>query len=523
MAPSIAPGDLSTALAAVASRADAMAARLADAATTTTTLARERALLRLIGVGGIDREGRPLAAEVVDRYVGEDRSRLAGGIGLPFAVALLEYEATPQSLALDVASGAIDLRLEAQLLADPSRRAAAADHLATLVTAAVARIDANRVARRDSLLVLGDGPEPWIGATLHEGPIETARAETVVLARAGLDIVHVRVPAGRELAVRLRDRGHDIAWHPRAVGVTEEPEPAGSQRGIAKLRDTLDEAAAERGAYLRLAVIPAALASPEAAIVAAFERVDVLELDPMAEIVTIGVHPERALADFAAAVRIARRAEFAILVGAGPPVVAPDLDAGVNSDAPARSGRALALQLLTIAIARRLGLQGEQVIADALPAWVMGETDPAARAAADVALRRALLDDARLAFTEPPGDAAAVWPSIVAAVQPGDGVALVSRRTNAGTGAVAQIAGRARAAAEAARELDAALSARTLRGVGLEHAAGALAAARGLLDTLADEGWGPLTGAATTGWGGIAADSVATMAPDEDPLAAALG
>ena len=42
--------------------------------------------------------------------------------------------------------------------------------------------------------------------------------------------------------------------------------------------------------------------------VAAFERADVLELDPMAEIIGTGVDPERALADFAFAVQVVRRA-----------------------------------------------------------------------------------------------------------------------------------------------------------------------------------------------------------------------
>src|SRR5207344_3209951 len=89
-----------------------------------TTGGQERALLRMFGVTGLDRSGRPLAAEVVDRYVAGRPERLAGGVVLPFAAALLEYETTPQELALDVASGAVDLGLEAEVLRLPDRRAA---------------------------------------------------------------------------------------------------------------------------------------------------------------------------------------------------------------------------------------------------------------------------------------------------------------------------------------------------------------------------------------------------------------
>ena len=63
------------------------------------------------------------------------RDGLGGGIALPFAMALLEYDLEPQQLALDVASGAVDLALEAELLREPDRRA-------------VAEAEATRLARR---------------------------------------------------------------------------------------------------------------------------------------------------------------------------------------------------------------------------------------------------------------------------------------------------------------------------------------------------------------------------------------
>src|SRR5512140_666632 len=118
-----------------------------------TTVARERAILRLFGVTGLDHSGVPLASAVVERAMGEDPVRLGSGIALPFAVALLEYDIAPQQLALDVANGAIDLGFEAQLLADPERRAAAEAEVRRLAALAVDRIDANRTARRETLAV----------------------------------------------------------------------------------------------------------------------------------------------------------------------------------------------------------------------------------------------------------------------------------------------------------------------------------------------------------------------------------
>ncbi|HEX5590808.1 MAG TPA: lysine 5,6-aminomutase subunit alpha [Candidatus Limnocylindrales bacterium] len=525
MASTVRPGDLAEELEAVRARAAGVAEELGAAASASRTLGRERAILRLIGVGGIDREGRPLAAEVVDRYVSGHPDRLSAGAALPFAMALLEYDVGPQQLALDVAGGTVDLAMEAEVLARPDRRAAAEDLLDRLVAAALDRIDANRTARRELLGVLGDTPPPWIGTTLVEASADGATGEATELVRAGADVLRVEVPVGRELAMRLGELGQEVlAWRPSRDD-DPDPAPSGSQRGLARLRDGLDRAAAERGAYVRLAMVPAALASPEGAIVAAFERADVLELDPMAEIVGTGVDPERALADFAFAVRVARRAGTAIQLGAGPLVVAPDLDAGVNSDPATRAGRALALQLLAVALARRDGLDDGAVIVGALPGWLVDEPDAAARAAAEVALRRALLAGHPLAFIEPGGqDASGRWLAIMAGVVPGEGAGLVLRRPVPGP-AFGPVASGTRAIADVARELEASLGPRQLTGIALDHAAGCLASALRTFDRLTGEGWSALTGSGPGrgGWGRLGGDAVAPAGDRRDPVDRALG
>ncbi|MBI3745313.1 MAG: hypothetical protein HY264_02075, partial [Chloroflexi bacterium] len=525
MAPSLDTGELAAERAQLRARARALGGALAETARGATTLGRERAILRLIGVGGIDREGRPLAAEVVDRYVSGRQDRLATGVGLAFAVALLEYDSTPQSLALDVAAGAVDLALEAELLDSAPRRSAAAEHLGRLIAGAVARIDANRVARRELMEVLGDRQPPWIGTTLHEPASDAAEGEIAALVHAGLDLLRVEVPAGRELAIRLGELGHEVGWRPRTDDVDEEPAPAGSQRGLARLRTALDRAAAERGAYVRLAIAPTALAAPEGAIVAAFERADLLDLDPMAEIVVTGVDPERALADYGFAVRVVRRAGAVIHLGAGPLVVAPDLDAGINADPATRSGRALGLQLVAAEMAVASGLSAERIVVGALPSWLTGEPEAAARAAAEVALRRALLPEHPLAFVEPAGaEPPNRWAAIVAAVMPGSGVAVSIRRAQPGSGDASGMFSAARAVADVARELEAAVAPQLLTGIGREHAERAIAAAAATLATIERDGWPALTGAtaARGGWGRLGGDAVTATGDATDPVERAL-
>src|SRR5688572_23884946 len=90
----------------LAERAETLAGAWGARARASTTLGQERALLRLFGVAGVDRSGRPLAGAAVDRWLASTRDGLGGGIALPFAIALLEYDLEPQQLAIDVASGA---------------------------------------------------------------------------------------------------------------------------------------------------------------------------------------------------------------------------------------------------------------------------------------------------------------------------------------------------------------------------------------------------------------------------------
>ena len=513
-------------------RAEALAGAWGARARASTTNGQERAILRLFGVHGLDGAGRPLAGTTVDRWLAGDPRRLANGIALPFAMALLEFDLEPQELAMDVASGNVDLALEAELLREPDRRAVAEVEAGRLAAAAIQRIDAQRTVRHETLDILGDAPRPWLGATLREREVDAALGEAAALIAAGLDLIRIEVPIGRELAARLTDAGRDVPeWRPRDSADRERPMPVptGSQRALAILRDAVDEAAAERRAYVRLAIVVPALGAPEGAVVAAFERIDVIASDAMTEIVADGVEPERALADHAFAHRLARRAGTTILVGSGPLVVAPDLSAGIPSDPATRAGRALALQLLGVSLARTDGLGDSQIIVAALPPWLTEEPTPGALAMAEVAVRRALFPGHPFAFLEPPagGGRPGLWPYVqaAAAVRAGD-IALVLRARSFGSGDAASATEAARASAAVAADVAAAgTSPGPLTGPALAHARGMVATAVATLDGLADRGWRTVAGDHPDNARGrpLGGDAVTDRTESFDPLAAILG
>ena len=515
-------------LEALVGRATELAIAWGSGAAASTTIGQERAILRLFGVSGVDRAGRPLAAEVVDRYLGPDPRRLGGGIALPFAMALAEYDLAPQELALAVAAGNVDLGLEAELLAESDRRAIATADAAALSRAAMDRMDANRTARRELLAVLGDPARPWVGTGLGSAAIVDALDEARAAIDAGAELVRVDVPPSRELAERTARLGNPVErWRaqPSSRGGLDtfdpsgQPIPTGAQRALAVLRRFVDEAGARRRGYVRIMTDAPALAAPDQAVVAAFERIDVVIADPMREIVSGRVDPDRAIADHVFAHRLLARAGTQVLVPAGPLIVANDLAAGVPSDPATRAGRALALQLLAVALARRDGLGVESVVVGAFPDWLIEESGAPARVAAEIALRRALLPGHPIAFVEPPlrQDLALQWHAIVGALlaDAGDALAVVRR-----PGATAIETAYTRATTGVADALRASRAAPELRGRGARPrdpggrgGDGDAAGARGRrLDSLVDA---PLAFAE----GRLGAEAVAERSEAFDPLA----
>jgi hypothetical protein len=521
-----APGDIEHLL----RRADALAVPWAASAASRTTSGQQRAILRMFGVTGVDRDGRPLAAEVVDRHLAPDPGRLGAEIALPFAMAMAEYDLGPQELALDVAAGAIDLALEAELLAEPDRRAVAEADALRLAASAMERIDANRVARLELLDVLGDGRRPYVGMPLEEPAIVDALDEARDGVMAGIDLLRVAVPPGRELNAGLERAGrHAVAWQPahgsrpglEAPDPAAVPVPTGSQRALAVLRRAADELAARRGAYVRLATEAPALTAPEQAVVACFERIDLVIADPMREIVAGRVDPDRAIVDHAFAHRLLVRSGASLLIGPGPLVVAPDLALGIPSDPATRAGRALALQLLAVRLALLEGMPADRVWVGAMPEWIAEEPDAAARAAAEVAARRLLFPGHPLAFVEPPvrDDLVGTWGAILGSVLPDAGeTALILRRPVRPPDHVARATG---AAISVAASLARATPAPLGHGAAA-HLEAVLTSAQRTLEVLEGDGWRSVMDDPVPAEGGrLGGDAVAERRESFDPFDAA--
>jgi hypothetical protein len=261
------------------------------------------------------------------------------------------------------------------------------------------------------------------------------------------------------------------------------------------------------------------LAAPDQAVVAAFERIDIVAADPIREVISGRVDPDRALADHVFAYRLLCRAGARVLVPAGPLLVAPDFERGVPSDPATRAGRALAMQLLAVALAQREGIPAASISVGAFPAWLVDEPGAALRAAAEVALRRALLPDHPLAFVEPPFEDGHpdAWHALVAALLPDAGdVDLVLREPS---GTPGPGIGLTRASATVATALRAGRSAPVLSGAAAEHADRAVAAALATLAAVDERGWAAVVDQPmAAGAAGLGAAAVVERTGAFDPL-----
>ncbi len=499
---------------AVRKRAADLASQLSVRARRSATIAQERAVLRMLGVDGLDRVGRPLAATVADGYCGSDAGRLSRGVLLPFTVAMLEYDMGPHELALDVASGAVDLELEAGLLARPDRFAAAQKKAGHLLGSALARFDANRTAAREMREVLGMPPEPWLGVAVEATEVEAAISETRAIVGSGAGLVQIRVPASWEFAEARRQAGLDIPglfeedgprgersrgegrrWIGRRLrsdtAALVGQVPAGSQRGLAALRQTADEAAAERRCYANLMTVTSAFAAPEQAVVAAFERIDYVAVDPIREIVEDNVDPDRALADHSFAHRLQARAGCRVVIGPGPLALGPDVASGIPSDATTRAGRALALQALGTELALAGGVAADRLMLGAVPDWVVDEGNVAS-ILLQTWLRRAVFPSHRLALGGAAGWIAAGRSAAAVASMAGAPASVVLEPC--APSEVSKAVAALEVVADAARAVRTTLGDGALHGDAADAAARTLATADAVLAKLAAEGWSSLLG-----------------------------
>ncbi|MGI5241419.1 lysine 5,6-aminomutase subunit alpha TIM-barrel domain-containing protein [Dactylosporangium sp. CA-139066] len=271
-----------------------------DLAKTHTTVAVERATLRLAGITGADPDGIPWVNRLVDA--------VAADIGLGYGVAVPVYEAL-------LRDGHADLTLLAQKAAagsvhfdvpHPGRDGRARRAATAAVRRGLARIDQRR-RERDRLIARHGDPaqRPWIYLIVATGDIYEDIPQAQAAARAGADVIAVIRSTGQSL----------LDYVPE--GATREGFAGtyATQENFRLMRAALDVTSKEVGRYVRLTNYASGLCMPEIAALAGLERLDMMLNDSMYGILFRDINPIRTFVDQRFSRQIHARAGIIINTG----------------------------------------------------------------------------------------------------------------------------------------------------------------------------------------------------------------
>lgn len=301
-----------------------------------TTVSIERAVLRLLGVDGVDEDGVPLPNVVVERM--QEDNLLGQGAARVMARAMSHCRAGAQQVAEMIAHDAVDL---SDLPGGEDEAGMAGVN--EIARRTVSRIAANRQRRESLIAGYGEARTPWLYVIVATGNIYEDVKQARAAAHAGADIVAVI----RSTAQSLLD------YVPYGATTEGFGGTFATQENFRIMRAALDEAGEELGRYIRLVNYCSGLCMPEIAAMGALERLDMMLNDAMYGILFRDINMQRTLAD----------QHFSRMINAAAGII---INTGednylTTADAVQAAHTVLASQFINEALARRSGLPEQQM------------------------------------------------------------------------------------------------------------------------------------------------------------------
>lgn len=301
-----------------------------------TTVAVERAVLRLLGVDGVTPDGVPWVNVIVDDLLSRDL--LGDGAACRFVSALLAEECPPSEAAARIAEGRLDLG--SLTVSDPG---SLREYMLSLAVEGLASIDRARSRREERLSRLGSGPEPLKYVIVATGDISEDAIQGGAAARGGADIIAVIRHTAQSLLDYVPEDGRI-----QGVGGT-----IANRQNFRIMREALNEVSEEIGRYVRLTNYCSGLCMPEMAVLAAQEGLDVMLNDSMYGVIFRDINMVRTLID--------QDFSRALLARAGMVINTGEDNYLTTSDAFEKAHTVLASQFINEQFALKGGLTPEQI------------------------------------------------------------------------------------------------------------------------------------------------------------------
>ena len=240
----------------------------------------ERSLLRMLGVDGVNDLLVPIVNVVVDHI--QSHADITKGVCHYLSYACHEFTATPNEIALRIASGALDLSIFQHLPKSPYL-----SDLMPYFERTLARIDDMKSIRQS-----------WIERT----PAKTTPQKYVIVATGNIyeDIKQAisAVKKGADIIAVIRSTGQSLLDYIPSGATTEGfGGTYATQENFRLMRQALDEVSESEGRYIKLVNYASGLCMPEIATLGAIERLDMMLNDSLYGIIFRDINMKRTFVD----------------------------------------------------------------------------------------------------------------------------------------------------------------------------------------------------------------------------------
>ncbi len=245
-----------------------------------TTVTVERAVLRLLGVDGVDDLDRPLPNVVQEQL--SDAGVLNMGASFWMGNAMIQTGKTAQEIAEMIGRDELNITELPQAKLEDIHAA-----IQPVAEETVGLIKKNRMDRERMLTEIGEGPKPYLYVIVATGNIYEDVLQAQAAGRQGADIIAVIRTTGQSL----------LDFVPYGATTEGFGGTYATQENFRIMRKALDEVGEEVGKYIRLCNYCSGLCMPEIAAMGAVERLDVMLNDALYGILFRDINMQRTLVD----------------------------------------------------------------------------------------------------------------------------------------------------------------------------------------------------------------------------------
>jgi len=245
-----------------------------------TTVSVERAVVRLLGVDGVDTMGVPLPNILIQQL--NEKRGLTLGSAFYIGNAMLELQKSPLAIAGQVAQGKINI-LNLPIHNRREIRAIVMDKACETI----ALIRENKAWRENFITEHGDQEGQLLYVIVATGNIYEDIVQAKAASRQGADIIAVIRSTGQSL----------LDYVPFGATTEGFGGTFATQENFRLMRKALDEESIKLGRYIRLCNYCSGLCMPEIAAIGALERLDVMLNDALYGILFRDINMKRTMID----------------------------------------------------------------------------------------------------------------------------------------------------------------------------------------------------------------------------------